>query len=54
VRQYRVHVPASLSGTPQAVVFVLHGGGGLGTGVANTGAHPLSVFRKVAAKKEAR
>lgn len=47
-RQYRVHVPAGLSGTPRAVVFVLHGGGGAGMDVANAGAHPLSVFRTVA------
>jgi poly(3-hydroxybutyrate) depolymerase len=46
-RQYRVHVPAALSGSPKAIVFVLHGGGGLGLDVANTGAHPLSVFRTV-------
>ena len=47
-RQYRVHVPATLSGAPKALVFVLHGGGGIGLGVAETGAHPLSVFRTVA------
>jgi polyhydroxybutyrate depolymerase len=47
-RQYRVHVPATLSGTPKAVVLVLHGGGGEGMDVANTGQHPLSVFRSVA------
>jgi len=51
-RQYRVHVPQALGGTtattPKALVFVLHGGGGIGLGVANTGAHPLSVFRAVA------
>lgn len=47
-RQYRVHVPAILNGTPRAVVFVLHGGGGAGMDVANAGAHPLSVFRTVA------
>lgn len=47
-RQYRVHVPATLSGAPKAVVLVLHGGGGEGMDVANTGQHPLSVFRSVA------
>jgi len=47
-RQFRVHVPASLNGPPKALVFVLHGGGGTGLNVANTGAHPLSVFRSVA------
>jgi polyhydroxybutyrate depolymerase len=47
-RQYRVHVPASLSGAPKAIVLVLHGGGGEGLNVANTGQHPLSVFRSVA------
>ena len=48
VRQFRVHVPANLQGAPSAVVVVLHGGGGAGLDVANTGAHPLSVFRSVA------
>jgi polyhydroxybutyrate depolymerase len=47
-RQYRVHVPATLAGAPKAVVLVLHGGGGEGTNVADTGRHPLSVFRSVA------
>jgi polyhydroxybutyrate depolymerase len=47
-RTFRVHVPAALAGAPRALVFVLHGGGGLGTGVAETGAHPLAVFRTVA------
>jgi polyhydroxybutyrate depolymerase len=46
-RRYRVHVPAAIA-VPGAVVFVLHGGGGLGTGVADSGAHPLAVFRTVA------
>ncbi|MFM8509594.1 MAG: hypothetical protein ACKOCU_04610, partial [Betaproteobacteria bacterium] len=46
-RQYRVHVPAGLT-SPKAVVLVLHGGGGEGLNVANTGQHPLSVFRSVA------
>ncbi len=48
VRDYRVHVPAGLTGTPRALVLVLHGGGGQGLNVANTGVHPLSVFRTVA------
>ncbi|MFN8760721.1 MAG: hypothetical protein ACK5XJ_00075 [Burkholderiales bacterium] len=48
VRQYRVHVPAALTGAPKAVVLVLHGGGGEGLNVSNTGQHPLSVFRSVA------
>lgn len=48
LRQYRVHVPATLTGAPKAVVLVLHGGGGEGLNVANTGQHPLSVFRTVA------
>jgi polyhydroxybutyrate depolymerase len=48
VRQYRVHVPTSLTNAPKALVFVLHGGGGLGLSVADTGEHPLSVFRTVA------
>ncbi|WP_396219593.1 alpha/beta hydrolase family esterase [Gemmatimonas sp.] len=47
-RQYRVHVPTALAGAPRAIVLVLHGGGGAGLDVANTGAHPLSVFRTVA------
>ncbi|MFM8344953.1 MAG: alpha/beta hydrolase family esterase [Betaproteobacteria bacterium] len=46
-RQYRVHVPTGLT-SPKAVVLVLHGGGGEGLNVANTGQHPLSVFRSVA------
>ena len=47
VRQFRVHVPAGLA-APKAIVFVLHGGGGEGLDVANTGQHPLSIFRSVA------
>jgi len=47
-RQYRVHVPVSLASAPKGIVVVLHGGGGKGLGVADTGAHPLSVFRTVA------
>ncbi len=46
-RDYRVHAPA-LAGPPKAIVLVLHGGGGAGLAIANTGAHPLSVFRTVA------
>lgn len=48
VRQFRIHVPANLEGAPTALVVVLHGGGGEGLDVANTGAHPLSMFRTVA------
>ena len=47
-RDYRVHVPPGVTTSPTAVVLVLHGGGGEGLNVANTGAHPLSVFRTVA------
>ena len=47
-RQYRVHVPPGVTTAPVALVLVLHGGGGEGLNVANTGAHPLSVFRSVA------
>jgi polyhydroxybutyrate depolymerase len=47
-REYRVHVPTSVSTAPSAVVLVLHGGGGAGLDVANLGTHPLSVFRTVA------
>lgn len=46
-RQYRVHVPAILNGTPRAVVFVLHGGGGAGMDVANAGAHQRRIARLV-------
>jgi polyhydroxybutyrate depolymerase len=46
-RKYLVHKPAGLS-KPQAVIVVLHGGGGTGVDVANYGQHPLSVFRTVA------
>ncbi len=46
-RDYRVHVP-TVSAPPKAIVLVLHGGGGAGLSIANTGAHPLSVFRSVA------
>lgn len=47
-REYRVHVPADLTQPPQALLLVLHGGGGEGLDVALTGNHPLSVFRTVA------
>ncbi len=46
-RQFRVHVPPG-SAAPRALVFVLHGGGGEGLNVAETGRHVLSVFRTVA------
>lgn len=48
VRRFRVHVPPALTDGPRAIVLVLHGGGGTGLDVANTGSHPLSVFRTVA------
>ena len=41
-------VPVSLTSAPKGIVVVLHRGGGEGLGVADTGAHPLSVFRTVA------
>jgi polyhydroxybutyrate depolymerase len=47
-RQYRVHVPPGVTTAPVALVLVLHGGGSEGLNIANTGAHPLSVFRSVA------
>lgn len=47
-RQYRVHVPPALASSPVAVVLVLHGGGGQGMDVSETGTHPLAVFRTVA------
>lgn len=47
-RQFRVYTPTGLTGSPKALVLVLHGGGGVGLGIANPGAHPLSVFRDVA------
>jgi polyhydroxybutyrate depolymerase len=48
VRDFRVHVPPGVTTAPVALVLVLHGGGGEGLNVANSGAHPLSVFRSVA------
>lgn len=47
-RQYRVHVPTSLTGAPKAVVIVLHGGGGTGLNVSEAGTNPLAAFRNVA------
>ena len=49
-RQYRVHVPVGLT-VPKALVLVLHGGGGEGLNVAETGNHALSVFREVAERE---
>jgi polyhydroxybutyrate depolymerase len=46
-RRFLVYVPVGVV-EPQAVVFVLHGGGGEGLNVATVGEHPLSVFRTVA------
>jgi polyhydroxybutyrate depolymerase len=46
-RKYLVYRPAGMT-TVNAVVTVLHGGGGLGLGVSEIGAHPLSVFRTIA------
>jgi polyhydroxybutyrate depolymerase len=46
-RKYLVYRPTGLTNV-NAVVTVLHGGGGLGLGVSEIGAHPLSVFRTVA------
>lgn len=46
VRNFRIHRPDGDQTT--ALVIILHGGGGLGTGVANEGVHPLWVFRKLA------
>ena len=46
-RSYRVHVPPGIT-QPTAIVFVLHGGGGEGSGVADNPGHPLSVYRSVA------
>lgn len=46
-RKYLVYRPTGMT-TVNAVVTVLHGGGGLGLGVSEIGAHPLSVFRTIA------
>lgn len=46
IRKFRIHRPAG--DAPTALVFIFHGGGGSGTGVADEGAHPLWVFRKLA------
>lgn len=46
-RRYLVYRPAGTTSFRSAVT-VLHGGGGLGLGVSEIGAHPLSVFRPVA------
>ena len=46
-RKYLVYRPTGMTAV-NAVVTVLHGGGGLGIGVSEIGAHPLSVFRTIA------
>jgi polyhydroxybutyrate depolymerase len=46
-RKYLVYRPTGMT-TVNAVVTVLHGGGGNGTGVSELGTHPLSVFRTIA------
>lgn len=46
-RKYLVYRPTGMK-TVNSVVTVLHGGGGLGLGVSEIGAHPLSVFRTIA------
>ena len=46
-RKYLVYRPIGITEI-KAVVMVLHGGGGLGIGVSDIGAHPLSVFRTIA------
>lgn len=46
-RKYLVYRPTGMT-TVNAAVTVLHGGGGLGIGVSEIGAHPLSVFRTIA------
>jgi len=50
-RQYAVHVPLQLATSPQAIVLVLHGGGGVGLDVTQEGRHPLSAFRAVAGRE---
>lgn len=47
IRKYLVYRPSGMT-TVNAVITVLHGGGGFGLGVAEIGAHPLSVFRTIA------
>ena len=48
-RIMRVYVPAGLSTqTPEAIIVVLHGGGGEGLDVSALGQNPLAVFRDVA------
>jgi polyhydroxybutyrate depolymerase len=46
-RKYLVYRPSGMTNI-NAVVTVLHGGGGLGVGISELGAHPLSVFRTIA------
>jgi polyhydroxybutyrate depolymerase len=46
-RKYLVYRPAGME-TVNAVVTVLHGGGGLGLNVSELGTHPLAVFRTIA------
>lgn len=46
-RKYLVYRPTGMTAV-NAVVTVLHGGGGLGIGVSEIGTHPLSVFRTIA------
>jgi len=46
-RKYLVYRPTGLT-TVKSVVTVLHGGGGAGITIADSGTHPLSVFRDVA------
>ena len=46
-RKYLVYRPTGMT-TINAVVTVLHGGGGTGLGVSELGEHPLSVFRTIA------
>ena len=46
-RKYLVYRPTGMM-TVNAVITVLHGGGGLGLDVSQLGVHPLSVFRTIA------
>lgn len=46
-RKYLVYRPLGMTSI-NSVVTVLHGGGGLGLGISEIGAHPLSVFRTIA------